>query len=77
MRNRFIRFLKDNGIGEEYRIESKVKVTLEELVENMLGYTIPENLIVCAFHWQDTQQGDRYWDKLNEYWIEELNNARL
>lgn len=67
---KFVKFLKQNRCYNEFCANLK----------KQRGLTIKENLdkfhprvyIFSSFDWSFTQEGSKYWNKINTYWMSHL-----
>ena len=69
-------FLRKHGILEEFKtnfINYGFSWTLEEYSER---YSKDINAIKGAFLWFNTPEGIKYWEKIHELWLKELETIK-
>ena len=66
----FRRFLSKNKALKAYDANLKANIDVSIDVKVSTFNEDMSNAILGAFVWADTPEGQEYWDKLNEKWME-------
>lgn len=83
MKEKFIDFLKREGALEKYErnIASEVNYddrfdSIETLIDNRAVDVDTYYFVVAAFCFDETKEGEDYWENLNDKWQQELNKEK-
>lgn len=68
----FIKFLKDNNCYHEFCFNIRQEYNIG--IETVFNYFSHYNWIRFAFSWGRSEQGYEYWDKINDKWIDLLED---
>lgn len=76
---RFIKFLKDEMVYERYRYNRLKRESFNVKYPKFMKNFNPEQLIIVAFLWMETNEGHSFWRNINSKWnhtrkIEGYNN---
>lgn len=66
-KKRFIQFLKDEGVFEQYKNNWDVDWVSKPI-------TSPGSYIDDAFHWRSTPEGSGFWAGIDDKWVTILDN---
>lgn len=73
MKEKFIEFLKKENAFTSYLHYFEVEETKSGGLSDWLLIKEPDCFLDCAFNWENTLEGENYWDDLNEKWLKEIN----
>lgn len=68
----FIKFLNDNNCYHEFLTNIREEYNID--IETVFNYFSHYNWICFAFSWRRSEQGYEYWDKINDKWIDLLED---
>jgi len=76
MQDKFINFLKEQGVKDKYkeRLYLFRQVHIYKYIERKINY--PKDFFDCAFIWQDSKDGHKFWSKINSKWLAILRNEK-
>jgi hypothetical protein len=73
----FVKFLKKNGVYNIYfKNLTEIRHNYFDFVKNMIKYGTPEDLIMYAFGWDNTEEGSLFWATLNNDWCNIISNKK-
>ena len=69
MRDKFIEFLKSEDAWEKF-LEEYEKQNILTIDDFFKAQEQPSEYLFWAFVWNETKDGDDYWEELDSKWIE-------
>ena len=73
----YIKFLRNYAESHEISNITDLKRLILKKYEKEYEYFNETWFISCAFTWRFTKEGNAYWSKLNEKWIQTLEEKNL
>ena len=72
MEKKLIRFLRVHGVIYRFRaylfLDSKLSLDRYILLEFRKSYFDADDLIANAFHWDQTDEGQEFWEEIDKLW---------
>ena len=78
-KQQFIRFLKDNNVYGNYMCAFENRELYKKRRSSLKTFFPtykPEQYLLCAFDWDYTNEGMRYWYNLHKKWMHYLDNIK-
>ena len=85
MRDIFVQFLKDQGCWEEFVDEFDKQspgISVQDFINGVINEVSKdlslvhiESILVCAFYFETTESGERFWHKINDKWRKHLGEV--